>query len=139
MTTRSTRKPLPRRSTLSEQLRAAVEESGKADHYIARAAGLDPSSVSRFMRGERSFTLETAELVAAVLGLALVPVGAAQLRSRRGRGRPGTRGASVAAHEKAAVGGDAPTAALALREDGDGHGPSPPPEGLSDGAAYLPK
>lgn len=66
---RPQRRPNTKRRTLADQLRDAIVASGRTDHAIATAAGLDPSSVGRFMRDERSWTLAIAERVAAVLGL----------------------------------------------------------------------
>ena len=89
------------RLSLEQGMRAAIRACGMNDAAIARAAGLTPSSVSRFMRGERSWKLETAERVAAALGLGIGPyrpldesggTGAARpTRPIRPRGRPGAR------------------------------------------------
>lgn len=66
---------------MADQLRDSVENSGLANHAVATAAGLDPSALNRFMAGTRSFTLDTAERVAAVLNLGLAPsVGVAAVR-----------------------------------------------------------
>jgi len=60
------------RKTLADQLRDAIRESGETDYALAQAAGLDPSSIGRFLRDERSWTLDTADQLAEVLGLELV-------------------------------------------------------------------
>jgi transcriptional regulator with XRE-family HTH domain len=67
-------------SDIIEQLRQAIRESGLALAEIARRCGEDPEGhllvdhprLSRFVRGERSLTFETAALVASVLRLRLV-------------------------------------------------------------------
>lgn len=66
-----TRRPVrkPRRETLSDQLRAAIVATKRTDHAIAKDAGLDQSTVGRFMRAERTLTLDTAECLAEVLDL----------------------------------------------------------------------
>ena len=57
--------------TISDQLRAAVEASGRSLCDIADEAGTAPIGLSRFMRGQRTITLATADKVAPALGLEL--------------------------------------------------------------------
>ena len=63
----------PRRSvTLSDQLRRIVKQSGRTDHSLATEAGIDPGAFGRFMRAERTWTLDTADRLADLLGIELV-------------------------------------------------------------------
>ncbi|MGD9765992.1 MAG: helix-turn-helix domain-containing protein [Candidatus Binatia bacterium] len=61
-------------STLSEQLRNAIRESGMSLHDLSNEVGISGGILSRFMRAERSMTLETAEKLCAFFGLELSPV-----------------------------------------------------------------
>lgn len=56
---------------LAEQLRAAIRQSGLSGNQVAYRAGVPQAVVSRFLRGERSITLNTAAKLAAALGLEL--------------------------------------------------------------------
>ncbi len=70
--------------SLSEQLREilrAETEEGSA-YELARDAGVDRSVLSRFLAGERTITLETADRLAGRLGLSI---------ERRGRQPAWTR------------------------------------------------
>ena len=77
--------PRPNKHTISYQLRELAEARGLAPYALAKLAGVDRSVVARFLAGERDIRLETADRIAAALGLRLVEV------ARRGR-RPGTTG-----------------------------------------------
>lgn len=57
---------------LAEQLRLAMKESGLGVNELGRHCGVDQSQLSRFLRAERSLTLEAAGKVAAFLGMTLV-------------------------------------------------------------------
>jgi plasmid maintenance system antidote protein VapI len=61
----------PRRRTLGDQLRDRIGECGFSESALADVAGVDTSSLGRFLRKERDWTLETAEKVAGVLGIDL--------------------------------------------------------------------
>ncbi len=63
-------KPKP---TLTDALRAAIEQSGLTGYRIAMATGIDNSNLARFLRGELSLRLDKADRLAAYLGLQLVP------------------------------------------------------------------
>ena len=65
---------------LGEQLREAIEASGLTAYRIAKAAGIRPEMISRFLNRERDLTLESAGKVAAALRLELRPES-----SRKGR------------------------------------------------------
>lgn len=51
-----------------------IEKEGRSLRAMARALGLDPSSVSRMLRGERKMTAEEQDKVAAYLGVSLLEV-----------------------------------------------------------------
>ena len=68
----------------SDQLAALLRDCGRSPAAIAAAAEIAPSILSRFLRGERSLSLDTVDRIARALGgLRLVAVG-----RRPGRGRP---------------------------------------------------
>jgi transcriptional regulator with XRE-family HTH domain len=54
---------MPRRSDIIEQLRRAIRESGKSQLSIAQETGIDQPNLSKFLRGERSMSLETAAAI----------------------------------------------------------------------------
>ena len=56
---------------ISEQVRLAIAGHGLSLNEVARRAGIQPSQVSRFMRGERGLTTESLDKLAEVLGLEL--------------------------------------------------------------------
>lgn len=60
--------------TLAEQLKAAVLASGMTPYRIAKSAGITSPVLTRFMNGKRDLRLETAGLIAEVLGLTLQPI-----------------------------------------------------------------
>lgn len=62
-------KPKP---TLTDVLRAAIEQSGLTLYRIGNATGMDPSNLGRFARGDLSIRLDKADRLAAYLGLQLV-------------------------------------------------------------------
>jgi transcriptional regulator with XRE-family HTH domain len=62
-------KPKP---TMTEVLKAAIEQSEVSRYRIARDTGILETSLSRFMRGETSLRLDKADVLADYLGLELV-------------------------------------------------------------------
>lgn len=64
----SKRKP----KTLSDQLREAIEVSGYSRYAIWQATGVDQAVLSRFMARKSGLSLESADRLAAFLGLRLV-------------------------------------------------------------------
>jgi transcriptional regulator with XRE-family HTH domain len=58
--------------TMTEVLKAAIEQSEVSRYKIAQDTGILETSLSRFMRGETSLRLDKADLLAAYLGLRLV-------------------------------------------------------------------
>jgi transcriptional regulator with XRE-family HTH domain len=67
---------------VSEQLRAAIVESGLSLQELGRSAGVAASVLSRFVRGERTLKLATVDRLCVALGYGLCP-----LPGRRRRGR----------------------------------------------------
>jgi plasmid maintenance system antidote protein VapI len=60
-----------KRQRLQDVLRAAIRGTGKPIYRIAKESGVPQPSILRFMSGERDIRLETAEKLAASLGLGL--------------------------------------------------------------------
>ena len=58
---------------LSQTLKKAIRESEMTEYQIAKRAGISQIMISRFLSGERSIRLATADKLAGVLGLKLVP------------------------------------------------------------------
>lgn len=58
--------------TMTDALKAAIEESGVSRYRIAQDTGILETSLSRFMRGETSLRLDKADVLAEYLGLELV-------------------------------------------------------------------
>lgn len=58
---------------LAEALRQAITASEMSQATLAQETGIDPGVISRFIRGERSLSLETASKIADLLGLELRP------------------------------------------------------------------
>ena len=57
---------------MSDVVRQAIEASGLSLAELERRAGLSPAQLSRFVRGERTITLESVEKLAEVLRLRMV-------------------------------------------------------------------
>ena len=60
-----------------------LEKEGRSLRAMARTLGLDPSSLSRMLRGERRMTADEQDGIAAYLGVSLLEVA----EHRRGEGR----------------------------------------------------
>lgn len=63
----------------SDQLRAIISARGLSGYAVATAAGLAASVINRWLKGDRSLSLNSFDLIVASLGLKLVE------GSRRGR------------------------------------------------------
>jgi hypothetical protein len=63
----------PTSLVLSDPLRRAVAESPKSVRQLAREAGVSQVVLTQFLAGTRDLRLATAENLARVLGLKLVP------------------------------------------------------------------
>jgi len=59
----------------SESLRQAIDRSGLTMYRIAKDAGLDFSTLSRFCHGERDLKLESADKLAEYFNLEVTPAG----------------------------------------------------------------
>lgn len=57
---------------VSERLRKAIERSGMSRYEIARRSGVEQSSLSRFVNGERGLSQEAIDAICALFGLRLV-------------------------------------------------------------------
>lgn len=57
--------------TLSEQLRAAIVESGLSHYRLAKETGVSQPIITRFVNGTRSISLETADRIAGYFGMTL--------------------------------------------------------------------
>lgn len=55
-----------------DEIRAAIEASGKSRYRIAQDTGIAESGLSRLMSGERGLSIESAEVLAEYLGLEIV-------------------------------------------------------------------
>jgi transcriptional regulator with XRE-family HTH domain len=64
---------------LSEQLRQAIRDCGESRYSLAKRTGVDQSTLTRFMSGERGLRLDVVDVLAEALGLELGP--------KRSRGR----------------------------------------------------
>lgn len=60
------------RAKLSDQIRAAVEDSEMSRYAICKLTGIDQASFSRFMRGQVGLCLDNLDRLADVLGLRLI-------------------------------------------------------------------
>ena len=58
--------------TIAEQLKQAIERSGKSRYRISNESGIAQAVLSRFVNGERDLKLETADKLIAALGLQVV-------------------------------------------------------------------
>jgi transcriptional regulator with XRE-family HTH domain len=58
---------------MTEQLRAAIRDSGKSLYELARLCGVGSDRLSRFMTGKRDLTLQAVERICDALGLRLAP------------------------------------------------------------------
>jgi transcriptional regulator with XRE-family HTH domain len=61
-----------RKSTLTEALRNAIQQSGLTQYRLAADTGVPAGSIMRFTRGDQSIRLDKADLLADHLGLYLV-------------------------------------------------------------------
>ena len=62
----------PKRKTLSDELREAVERSGLTRYAIWQETGIDQGTMSKFMAGARGLSLESIDKLADLLGLHVV-------------------------------------------------------------------
>ena len=62
-------KKKPQRTTLPDGLRQALRNSGKTSYQLNEETGVNHGVILRFLKGERDIRLETAEKLAAAVGL----------------------------------------------------------------------
>ena len=55
--------------TISQTIRQAIESSGRTVHEIGQASGVNHAVILRFMSGERSLRLDTADKLAEAVGV----------------------------------------------------------------------
>lgn len=67
--TRKNETPMPPPTTSLDRLREAVEKSGKTLAQIAKASGIEASTISRILSGERRLRAEHLESIGPVVGL----------------------------------------------------------------------
>jgi hypothetical protein len=60
------------RPTMTDALKAAIEQSGVSRYRIAKDTGITEPSLCRFMQGIASLRLDKADVLADYLGLELV-------------------------------------------------------------------
>jgi transcriptional regulator with XRE-family HTH domain len=61
-----------KRTKFTDQLRAIVEGCGKSRYQIAKETGIDESTLSRFVHGERCLSGKALDALGACLGLKVV-------------------------------------------------------------------
>ena len=64
--------PDMRRKSIVIELRKAIVNSGYTQNQLSELSGVNRAQINRFVKGERTLTLESAERIAKVLGLELV-------------------------------------------------------------------
>ena len=57
-----------KRAAFSDEVRNAIEDSGLSRYRIAKDADIDQSTLSRFVHGQRTLSLETVDRLAELLG-----------------------------------------------------------------------
>ena len=60
------------RTSLSDELRQAVEQSGLSRYSVWQQTGIDQGTMSKFMAGARGLSLESIDKLADLLGLHVV-------------------------------------------------------------------
>lgn len=63
---------MPSQVLLSEQIRRAVESSGKTITELSHQTGIHKSTLSRFLSGERGLPMNTLDVLGKHLGLRVV-------------------------------------------------------------------
>jgi len=73
---------MAKRVKLTDQIRRALETSGKSRYAIAKTTGVDQAALSRFVHGG-GLSMESLDLVAEHLGLKII---GPESRSRKAKG-----------------------------------------------------
>lgn len=63
--------PDMKRKSIVTELRKAIVESGYTQNQLSELSGVNRAQINRFVKGERTLTLESAERIAKVLKLEL--------------------------------------------------------------------
>lgn len=71
---------MPKRETITDQLRRIIREDGRDQGSIADSAGVDRTALNRFLSGERGVSARVLDLLGAEFGIQLTPT-----RKRKGR------------------------------------------------------
>jgi hypothetical protein len=58
---------------ISEQLRQAIRDCGESRYALSKRTGIDQSTLTRFMSGERGLRLDVVDVLAEALDLELRP------------------------------------------------------------------
>jgi transcriptional regulator with XRE-family HTH domain len=66
---------MPKKQTVSERIRRAVETADVTRYRIAQETGLEESALSRFVSRERGLSMEALDALAEFFGLELVASG----------------------------------------------------------------
>jgi transcriptional regulator with XRE-family HTH domain len=61
-----------KRTRLSDEIRQAIDNYGQTRYVIAKATGIDQSTLSRFMAGKRGLPMKTLDTLADYLDLHIV-------------------------------------------------------------------
>ena len=65
---------MTRKGSFDERIRQAIRADGRSLYRLAKDAGVDVAQIQRFVKGEQTFRLPTAEKLCGVLGLDLCRV-----------------------------------------------------------------
>ena len=60
------------KTTLSDQVRQAIDDSGLTRYRIAQETGIDESALAKFYNGKRGFNSDTLDILGEYLGLRIV-------------------------------------------------------------------
>ena len=61
----------PKPQTFADQMRQAIERSGKSRYQISKDTGIGQDVLSRFMSDERGLSMESIEVLFEYLGLSI--------------------------------------------------------------------
>lgn len=75
--------PMPRpKPKFSDQIRQEISHCGFSQYRISKETGIDPATLSRFMRGERGLPMKTLDRLADFLDLSVV---SSRTKMRKGK------------------------------------------------------
>ncbi len=61
-----------KKTTLSDQVRQAIDDSGLTRYRIAQESGIDESALAKFYNGQRGFNSDTLDILGEYLRLRIV-------------------------------------------------------------------